>query len=298
MTEEINTAIELLNLTKAYGEKRGITNVTLRVPSGQVFGLLGPNGAGKTTTIRLIMDIIRPTKGRAKVLGFDSQVDRHKIRKDIGYLPGEVFLPEHLTGWEVIDHFSRSRKLTDMRETHMLIERFDIDMFTPVSDLSKGNKQKIGILQAFMHRPRLLVLDEPTSGLDPLLQREFYQLTQEICAAGHTVLMTSHRLEEIQEVAQMVGILREGTAILTSSIEAFRLQTKQKVEIQFREPIKPEHFSGLDNIENININNKTLLCTVTGTIDPLIKRAACFSIETIATSVPRLEEVLLQYFRS
>jgi beta-exotoxin I transport system ATP-binding protein len=203
--ELMAAAIRAEHLTKFYGEARGILELDLEVQEGEIFGFLGPNGAGKTTTIRLLLDLIRPSSGRAEVFGLETRRDAVAIRRRIGYLPGDLRLYERLTGRELLDYFGHLRGLDGLGNGPALAERLAVEIDRPVRDLSRGNRQKIGLLQAFMHQPDLLILDEPTSGLDPLIQQVFYDLVREATAEGRTVFLSSHNLAEVQHVADRVG---------------------------------------------------------------------------------------------
>src|SRR5436190_13125340 len=203
-------AIQTEKLTKSYGSHRGIIDVDLAVNGGEIFGFLGPNGAGKTTTIRTLLDLIRPTSGKALVFGIESSVDPVAIHRRIGYIPGEFTLYDRLTGGQTIEYFANLRGGVDPAYQRSLVERFDIDPTRRYKELSKGNKQKIGLVVALQHQPELLILDEPTSGLDPLVQQSFFELVREAQAAGSTVFLSSHILSEVERTASRVAIIRDG----------------------------------------------------------------------------------------
>ncbi|MGZ4372148.1 MAG: ABC transporter ATP-binding protein, partial [Gaiellaceae bacterium] len=206
--------VSLQNLTKSYGRARGVVDLNLTVRSGEVFGFLGPNGAGKTTTIRTMLDLIRPTSGRVLIFGLDARTDGVAVRRGVGYLPGDLRLYEHLTPRELLSYFAALRKLSTLAEAERLAPRLELELDRPVAALSRGNRQKVGLVQAFMHRPQLLVLDEPTSGLDPLVQQTFYELAREAVAEGRTIFLSSHVISEVQHVADRVGLVREGRLVL------------------------------------------------------------------------------------
>lgn len=208
MAPRPESVISTEKLTRRFGKRRGITDVTLTVTRGEVFGFLGPNGAGKTTTIRLLLGLYHPTDGRATVFGLDPRRDAAKVHRRVGYLPGELALYPRLTGRDILDSVARIRGHTDHRYRDMLIERFGAELDRPVRTLSKGNVQKIGLILAFAHRPELLILDEPTSGLDPLLQDAFSELVGETAADGRTVFLSSHDLDEVQRLVDRLAIIK------------------------------------------------------------------------------------------
>jgi ABC-2 type transport system ATP-binding protein len=205
-------ALEVERLTKSYGRARGVVDLTFSVERGEVFGYLGPNGAGKTTTIRTLLDFIRPTGGRASILGLDSRRDAIAIHRRVGYLPGEFGLYERLTAHEQLTYLSSLRGGDDERSIRELAERFDLDLDVRIASLSHGNKQKVGLIQAFVHRPDVLILDEPTQGLDPLMQQAFYRLLHEARERGGTVFLSSHVMPEVEHVCDRVGIIRDGAS--------------------------------------------------------------------------------------
>ena len=207
----VTDVVSLQNLTKSYGRARGVVDLDLTVRSGEVFGFLGPNGAGKTTTMRTMLDLIRPTSGRVLIFGLDARTDGVAVRRGVGYLPGDLRLYEHLTPRELLSYFAALRKLSTLAEAERLATRLELEARpSGRCELSRGNRQKVGLVQAFMHRPQLLVLDEPTSGLDPLVQQTFYELAREAAAEGRTIFLSSHVISEVQHVADRVGLVREG----------------------------------------------------------------------------------------
>ena len=216
------TVIEARQLTKHYGSARGIEDVDLHVEPGEVFGFLGPNGAGKSTTIRTLLDFQRPTSGSAELFGLDSRRDSVAVRARVGYLPGDLKLFERMTGAQHLAWFGHARGTNDASVTDDLIARFGVEMDRPVGELSKGNRQKVGLLLAFAHAPELLILDEPTSGLDPLMQAEFERLVRDTATRGRTVLLSSHSLAEVQRVADRVAIIRDGRLVVTDTVEHLR----------------------------------------------------------------------------
>lgn len=287
--------IRIEGLTKYYGKYRGILDLNLEVYNGEIFGFLGPNGAGKTTTIRLILDLIKPTRGRVKVFGKDVR-NSYEIKRRIGYLPGELSLYENLTGKEFLEYMGNLRKKIDYRLIKELSQRFDCDLSKPIKTLSRGNKQKIGLIQAFIHDPDLLVLDEPTIGLDPLMQHEFYKLVFELKAKGKTIFLSSHILPEVERICDRVGIIREGKLLTVEKIEDLKAKALRSIEIHFVKPIPIESFYNIPGVKDIKVENSILRFTVIGSLDKVIKRASEFEIINIITHEPSLEEIFMSFY--
>lgn len=292
----MNVAIHTEDLTKQYGAHRGVERLSLDVRAGEVFSFLGPNGAGKTTTIRLLLDFLRPTRGRATILGMDSRAQSVAIHRRIGYLPGELALYDRMTGRDLLAYFAHLRGGVDRRYTSALAERLAVDLARPIRTLSKGNKQKIGLIQAFMSRPELLVLDEPTDGLDPLVQQEFHRMVAEVKAEGRTVFLSSHVLGEVERIADRVGIIRDGRLIVVEEIHALKARAVRQMEILFAAPVPREPFQTLPGVRDLHLDGAALRCTVTGVVDPLIKAAARFTVESVTSREPDLEEIFLTYY--
>src|SRR5579875_1763344 len=243
--------IETNQLTKSYGRSRGIIDVTFDVEEGEVFGFLGPNGAGKTTTIRLLMGLLRPDRGTALIAGLDVWQQSVEIKKLIGYLPGELVLDPGLTGGQILEYFGHLRGGVDQTYLKQLIERLDCDPSRKFRQYSSGNKRKIGIIQAFMHRPRLLILDEPTSGLDPLHQQEFDRMVEEVHADGRTVLLSSHILSEVEQVCNRVAIIRQGQIVRVGSVEELKDIKRRDVTITFADAVPVEAFKNVAGVEQV-----------------------------------------------
>ncbi len=292
----IRSVIRAERLTKVYAGSRGILDLSLAVESGEVFGFLGPNGAGKTTTIRLVLDLIRPTSGRVEVFGLDPRRDGVAIRRRIGYVPGDLRLDERLTPRELCEYFSRLRG-RDGADVAGLAERLDLELDRPIRALSKGNRQKVGLVQAFMHRPDLLVLDEPTAGLDPLVQQSFYELVREVTAEGKTVFLSSHVLSEVQHVADRVALIRDGRLALVQSVETLRARAFARVEATFAEPPPPDAFAGLPGIRELDRRGRTATFSVEGEIDPLVKALGRFRVLALESREADLEDVFLDLYR-
>jgi ABC-2 type transport system ATP-binding protein len=287
--------IELSRVTKSYGRSRGIVDVDLSIEQGEVFGYLGPNGAGKTTTIRLFLDFIRPTNGTVRVLGRSPR--EPGLRHQIGYLAGELDLYERFTGMEFITYFDNLRGNGSLRRAQELAERIKLDLTRPIGKLSKGNKQKVGVVQALMHRPQLLVLDEPTSGLDPLVQEEFYALLEEHRSGGGTVFLSSHVLSEVERIAGRVGIIREGRIVEVATLRELRARAVREFEVSFDEDVPVSVFAALPNLADVRMSGRTLSCRVTGSVDPFIKAVARYNVANFTSQGADLEALFLAYYR-
>ncbi|MBI2305014.1 MAG: ABC transporter ATP-binding protein [Chloroflexi bacterium] len=283
-------------LTKFYGRQRGVVDVNIQVERGEVFGYLGPNGAGKTTTIRLLLDLIRPTRGQASVFQMDTRRRGVAIRRRIGYLPGELALYENLTGAELLRYLGHLHGGVEWRYVAQLAARLECDLSQRIRSHSHGNKQKLGLIQAFMHRPELLILDEPSMGLDPLMQQEFYRLIGEAKAEGRTVFLSSHILPEVERVCDRVGIIREGRIIAVEDLATLKSRALRKLEIHFATSVPKEAFARVAGVRDVAVNNGVLRCTVVGTLDALIKAAAQFQVINVITHEPSLEEIFLTYY--
>jgi ABC-2 type transport system ATP-binding protein len=288
--------IRTAGLTRHYGRLVALSGLDLDVVRGEVFGYLGPNGAGKTTTIRILLDLIRPTTGAAHLFGRDSRRDGLAIRRRVGYLPGELELYENLTGRQFLTYIASLRGGVEWAYVNGLAERFASDLHPRIRTLSHGNRQKLGLIQAFMHRPELLILDEPTVGLDPLMQQEFYALIAEVKAAGQTVFLSSHVIPEVERTCDRVGILRGGRLMTVERITALKEKAVRRVEIRFASPVPPEAFAWLPGTREMQVVGSLLRCAVSGSIDPLIKAAARFDVVEINSQEPSLEELFLTYY--
>ncbi len=284
-------------LTRFYGKRRGILDVSLDVKRGEVFGYLGPNGAGKTTTIRVLLNLIRPSRGRAELFGLD--VTRHSVetKRRIGYLPGELSLYENLTGADLLRHLGHLRGGVDWTYVEELASRLECELTPRLRTLSHGNRQKLGLIQAFMNKPDLLILDEPTIGLDPLMQQEFYRLISETKQDGRTVFLSSHVMPEVERVCDRVGIIREGSLIAVEHIDSLKARAVRRMEIHFAGPVPRERFDGMDGVRDISIDEAVLSCTVVGDLDALVKAAAESKVINIVSHEPSLEEVFLTFYR-
>jgi ABC-2 type transport system ATP-binding protein len=286
------------DLTKSYGSARGIVGVTLDVAEGEVFGFLGPNGAGKTTAIRLLMALLRPTSGYATIGGLDCWNQAVEVKRLVGYLPGEFTLDPSLTGAQILAYLANLRGGVDKHYVRELIERVDLDPGRRFRDYSRGNKQKVGLVQAFMHRPRLLILDEPTSGLDPLNQQQFYALVEEARQQGQTVFLSSHILPEIEHTCDRVGIIREGRLIKVDHVAALRALKHHVVDVSFAGPASVSWFNGVAGVESIAVDGggQALRLTVQHDLGAVLKVAAQHDAIALTSSEPSLEEVFLRFY--
>lgn len=288
--------IQTENLTKYYGKARGVIDLNLSVEKGEVFGYLGPNGAGKTTTIRLLLGYLRPTSGRASVFGMDAFHDAVAIKRRVGHLPGEFALYPRLTGEQLLRYFAHLRGGVDWGYVRTLAERLDIDLTRRIGQLSHGNRQKIGLLQAFMNRPELLILDEPTIGLDPLVQQTFYELVDEARTNGQTVFISSHILPEVERLCDRVGIIREGRLVAVETVSALKARALRRLEITFEAPVPAEQFTKLPGVQDVTVADRYLRCTVVGSLDAVVKAAAQYTVVNIRSEEPSLEEVFLTFY--
>lgn len=288
--------IEARKLTKYYGKNRGIIDLNFNVMDGEVFGYLGPNGAGKTTTIRTLLDLIRPTDGEAKIFGKDVRLDGEEIRKSVGYLPGELALFSGMSGRDILTYLSNVKEDVDWNYIRELADRLEADLDQDVADLSSGNKQKLGLIQAFMAKPKLLILDEPTNGLDPLMQQEFFRLIEEARENGQTVFVSSHILPVVERICDRVGIIRKGKLVTVEEIEDLKKDTLRSLEIQFAERPPEERFQNLPGVQEVNFEDSRLRCKVVGKLDDLIKEAARYEVENFISHEPNLEEIFLKYY--
>ena len=291
------TAIRAERLTKLYGSDRGVLELDFSVAAGEVFGFLGPNGAGKTTTIRLILDLIRPTQGRIEVFDRDPRRDV-TVRRRIGYLPGDLRLYERLTARELCRYFGHLRDLHGLRRAEEYAVRLELPLDRPIGSLSKGNRQKVGLVQAFMHEPDLLVLDEPTAGLDPLIQQTFYEIVGEARQAGATVFLSSHVLPEVQHVADRVALIRDGRLVLIAAVDELRAHASTRVEVTFADVTPPAAaFTQLSGVREIERHGQTVLFALQGEADPLIKALARFRVLGIDSHEADLEDIFLNLYR-
>ena len=292
-------ALRTDGLTKHFGAVRALEDVDLVIERGEVFGYLGPNGAGKTTTVRLLLDFLRPTRGRAVVLGGSG--GDPAIRGRIGYLPGDLRLDPTYRAADLIDFFGSLRGGVDRAWVDTLCERFGLDPTRPVGELSTGNRRKVGLVQAFMSRPDLLLLDEPTSGLDPLLQHEFNALVREMVAGGATVLLSSHVLPEVEALAARVGIIRRGRLVAVAGIEELRQTARQRLDLHVAGALSDAdlaRFRHVPEVVEASIQAGVMHLVVVGSVDRVIKAAAALEVQRIVSHEADLEDVFLRYYTS
>jgi ABC-2 type transport system ATP-binding protein len=292
----VTAIIQTEKLTKSYGSHRGIVDVDLEVTEGEAFGFLGPNGAGKTTTIRVLLDHLRPTSGRATVFGIETTADPVAIHRRIGYLPGEFTLYDKLTGGQTIEYFANLRGGVDAAYQADLVARLDVDPTRKFKEYSKGNKQKIGLIVALQHRPDLLVLDEPTSGLDPLVQQTFYEVIREAKAEGRTIFLSSHILSEVEKTCDRVAIIREGQLAKVDRVEALRDLAHHQVELRFSGDVPVGAFAAIPGVSEVTTEDHTLRMRVSGSIAPVVREAARYELLDFVSREPSLEETFLAQY--
>src|SRR6202171_3736910 len=290
--------IDVEGLTKSYGSKRGIANVTFQVPEGEVFGFLGPNGAGKTTTIRVLMALLHADAGSARIAGLDCWEKSVEIKRLIGYMPGEPALDPNLTGGQILEYFAHLRGGVDQAYLKQLTERFELDTSRKFRQYSTGNKRKVVLIQAFMHRPRLLILDEPTSGLDPLNQQEFDRMVLEARNEGRTVFLSSHVLSEVEKTCATVGIIRDGRLVRIGDVAEVKAIKRYEVTITFANAVPTESFMTVDGVIDAEAltHGHGVRLTMQGPADAVIKAAGPYPVVSLAGNEPSLEDIFLRYY--
>jgi ABC-2 type transport system ATP-binding protein len=291
-------AVATSGLSKDYGSGRGLFGLDLEVQEGEIFGFLGPNGAGKSTTMRLLLDLIKPSSGSAQILGLDTVKDSLAIRRRIGFLPGDLALYPKLTGRAMLDYLADLRGGVDKHVRDALVQRFDADLDRPVRELSTGNRQKLGLIQAFMHEPELVILDEPIAGLDPLVQQSFHALLGEIGAQGRTVFLSSHTLSEVERVTHRLAILRRGRLVVVDSLDNLRKVAVQRLEIEFGAPVSADEFRGLPGVTEVTADERTVTVGFEGSADAVVKAAAVHQVLAIRPHEDDLEDIFLRYYRT
>ena len=292
-----NDVIVAERLTKSYGSTRGVTDLSFSVHAGEVFGYLGPNGAGKSTTIRTMLDFQRPTSGRITVFGVEARADPAAVHARVGYVPGEFGLYERMQVRDYLDAYAAFRRGAGGDQIGPLAERLRLDLDRTIHELSHGNKQKIGLVQAFMHEPDLLVLDEPTQGLDPLVQQTFYELLDEARARGGTVFLSSHILPEVERTCDRVGIIRDGTLLSVDDIGDLKAKALRTIVFHFAAPTPAAAFVHLPSVVAAEGHGDAVTLTVQGELDEIVKAAAQHTVVNVETREPSLEEIFLRAYR-
>jgi beta-exotoxin I transport system ATP-binding protein len=294
--DDRDIVIQAESLRKRFGRVQALDGLSLDVRAGEVLGFLGPNGAGKTTTMRLLMGYLRPTAGSARVHGLDCWRDSVAVHARTGYLPGEVRLWPKMSIRAMAAHLARLRGLDHDSGTADLAKRLDVDLDRPVGELSKGNRQKAGVLLALLGDPDLLLLDEPTSGLDPLVQAEFHAILRERAGAGTAVLLSSHVLSEVERVADRVAIIRSGRLLVLETMAGLREKARHTVEVRFGAPPPPRAFAAVPGITDVRLDGTLLRCTMQGVVDPLIKTLSRYHVLDLNSREADLEETFLTLY--
>jgi len=288
--------IEINGLTKDYGNHKGIFDLTFKVEEGEVFGYLGPNGAGKTTTIRHLMGFISPDKGSASILGKNCRTEAAAIMKQLGYLPAEMSFFDGMSGIDFLKFMGEMRGITDTALRDKLIDMFDLDVKQRIRKMSKGMKQKLGIVCAFMHDPKVLLLDEPTSGLDPLMQKTFAKLILEEKEKGKTILMSSHSFEEIERTCDRAGIIRQGRLVTIENIKDLKEKRRKTYLITFDSAASAEEFKNNNSFDGIETSGATAKVTITGNVACLMRELGHYNILDLDTESNSLEDIFMQYY--
>jgi ABC-2 type transport system ATP-binding protein len=287
--------IEINNLTKMYGKARGITDISFNVEEGEIFGFIGPNGAGKSTTIRTLLSLIYPTSGSATIFGKDCIQFAPEIKKEIGYLPSEVFYYDNMKVKDLLKYSASFYKKDCSKRIKELAEIMDLDLNKKIEDLSLGNKKKVGIVQGLLHEPKLIILDEPTSGLDPLMQQKFFELLEKENKKGATILFSSHILSEVQRLCNRVAIIKEGKIVTVEKISTLKENTYKRVKIETKTPIDKNYFN-IDGIGDLDVTDKEISFLFRGNINVVMKKIAEIDIANLWIDEPDLEEIFMHYY--
>lgn len=289
-------AIRTRGLTKFYGQTRGIENLDLRVERGEVFGFLGPNGAGKSTTINLLMGFRKPSRGSATILGQPVGPGNTALRRRLGFMPGELSLYENMKAGDLLRYFGNLRGGVQWNYVEELADRFSLDLTRKIKDLSKGNKQKVALVQAWMHRPDVLILDEPTSGLDPLIQQEFHELVQEAKKGGTTVFLSSHVLSEVEHLCDRAAIIRNGRLVMLERMSSLHERTIRHLEVTFVGRAPRAIFDRVTGVSGVSVERNVLRCTVHGGMDQVVKRLAKHRVKNLISEHASLEELFFKEY--
>jgi len=287
--------IEIKNLTKTYGKVRGISDISFNVEQGEIFGFIGPNGAGKSTTIRTLLSIIYPTSGSATIFGKDCIQFAPEIKKEIGYLPSEIFYYDNMKVKDLLKYSASFYKKDCSKRIKELAEIMDLDLNKKIDDLSLGNKKKVGIVQGLLHEPKLIILDEPTSGLDPLMQQKFFELLEEENKKGATILFSSHILSEVQRLCNRVAIIKEGKIVTVEKISTLQENNYKKFKIETKSALDKNYFQ-IDGVNKLEVNNNVTSFIFKGNINTVMKKIAEIEIANLWIEEPDLEEIFIHYY--
>ena len=291
-------AISTHGLTKRYGDFTALDDLDLDVEVGEVFGFLGPNGAGKSTTIKCLLDLVRPTEGRAEILGLDTRSDALEVHRRVGFLPSDLQLYPKLTGREVVDYMVNLRGGgVAESEIKTLADRFGADLSKRCSEYSSGNRQKVGLIMAFMHRPDLVILDEPSTGLDPLVQQQLHEVILETAADGRTVFLSSHTLSEVDRIAKRVGIIRRGRLVEVASVEDLKSKAIRRLDIEFTDDVAAAEFESVDKVRSVEGEGRHLSITFEGPVEAVLAVATRHGVRNLHSRDADLEDIFLTYYR-
>ena len=289
--------IEVDHLTKEYGSFTAVEDVSLDIHAGEIFGFLGPNGAGKSTTIRALMDLIRPTSGACRAFGLDSRRDAVEIHRRIGFLPSDLALYPNLTGRQTLEYLGNLRGGTDWRRVDELTERLDADLSRKVGEYSSGNRQKLGIIQAFMHSPEAVVLDEPITGLDPLVQLEFHTMLREMADAGGTVFLSSHTISEVERVADRVAFIRRGHLIAVERMSELQDKALRRITLEFGDAVPAQAFHAIEGVHEVSVEGATVTAQYEGSMAPLLAVATEHDVLSVSSASVDRDEIFLEFYR-
>lgn len=287
--------IEIKNLTKNYGKARGITDISFNVEEGEIFGFIGPNGAGKSTTIRTLLSLIYPTSGSATIFGKDCIQFAPEIKKEIGYLPSEVFYYDNMRVKDLLNYSASFYKKDCSKRMKELAEIMDLDLHKKIDDLSLGNKKKVGIVQGLLHEPKLIILDEPTSGLDPLMQQKFFELLEEENKKGATILFSSHILSEVQKLCNRVAIIKEGKIVTVEKISTLKENNYKRFKVETKTALDKNYFN-IRGVNNLEVNGSITSFLFKGDINAVLKKIAEIEITNLWIEEPDLEEIFMHYY--
>ncbi|MDF2858254.1 MAG: transporter [Neobacillus sp.] len=287
--------IEINNLTKMYGKARGISDISFNVEEGEIFGFIGPNGAGKSTTIRTLLSLIYPTSGSATIFGKDCIQYAPEIKKEIGYLPSEVFYYENMKVKDLLNYSASFYKKDCSKRIKDLAEIMDLDLNKKIDDLSLGNKKKVGIVQGLLHEPKLIILDEPTSGLDPLMQQKFFELLEKENKKGATILFSSHILSEVQRLCNRVAIIKEGKIVTVEKISTLQENTYKKFKIETKLPVDLDYFQA-NGVNKLEVKENVTSFLFRGNMNEILKKITTLEITNLWIEEPDLEEIFMHYY--